>query len=212
MVEAVIFDMDGTLLNTLEDLYISVNFVMQMFNFPLRTPDEVRNFVGNGVNLLFERAVPEGTDSQTIKECVKVFKKKYSENMYNHTAPYDGILEVLKILKSSGVKIGIVSNKFDAAVKEMSKKYFGNLVDIAVGQADDVPQKPSPDGVLKVMRNLGVTSAVYVGDSDVDIMTAKNSNLPSIGVCWGFRDVSFLKGADFIVDKPIELVKVIRSL
>lgn len=212
MIEAVIFDMDGTLLNTLEDLQISVNFVMQIFNFPLRTIDEVRNFVGNGVNLLFERAVPQGVDSLTVKECIKLFKKHYSENMHNHTAPYDGILEVLEILKSSGIKTGIVSNKFDAAVKEMSKKYFGSLIDIAVGQADDVPQKPSPDGVLKVIKNLGVSSAVYVGDSDVDIITAKNCNLPSIGVSWGFRDISFLKGADFIVDKPIELVEIIRSL
>ena len=212
MIEAVIFDMDGTLLNTLDDLKDSVNFVMQMFNFPLRTRDEVRCFVGNGVNLLFERAVPKGVDNQTIKKCVEMFKKHYSKNMYNHTAPYNGILEVLKILKSGGVKIGIVSNKFDKAVKKMSEKYFGELIDIVVGQADDVPQKPSPEGVLKVMKILGVVSAVYVGDSDVDIITAKNANLQSIGVSWGFRNRNTLKNADFIADTPVELMEIIKKL
>lgn len=212
MVEAVIFDMDGTLLNTLDDLQSSVNFVMKMFNFPSRTIDEVRCFVGDGVNLLFERAVPKGVDNQTIKKCVEIFKKHYSQNMYNHTKPYDGILEVLNILKSSGIKTGVVSNKFDAAVKEMSKKYFDGLIDIAIGQADDVPQKPSPEGVLKVMKILGVVSAVYVGDSDVDIATAKNSNLPSIAVSWGFRNRNTLEKADFIADNHIELIEIIKKL
>lgn len=212
MIQAVIFDMDGTLLNTLDDLYKSVNYALSEMNFPIRTKEEVRRFVGNGVKLLMERAVPKGCSLEDTELCINIFKDYYSKNMYNRTAPYDGITEILENLKNKNYKIAVVSNKFDLAVKELSKKYFGDLIDISIGQADDVPQKPAPNGVLKAIKCMGVQSAVYVGDSDVDVETAKNSNLPCIGVTWGFRERGFLKGADYIVNSPKELFKTIVSL
>ncbi len=212
MIKTVIFDLDGTLLNTLEDLKEATNFALSKYNYPTRTLKEVRCFVGNGVRKLIERAVPE--NCQNVEECLSVFKKNYSEIMYNHTAPYDGILKILSNLKSDGIKIGVVSNKFDSAVKELCKKYFADLIDIAIGQADDVPKKPAPDGVFKAMRELGADklSTIYVGDSDVDVATAKNANLPCIGVTWGFRDREYLKGANFIIDNPNDINVIIKGL
>lgn len=212
MIKAVVFDLDGTLLNTLDDLKESTNFALRKFNYPERTLEEVRCFVGNGVRKLIERAVPE--DCKNIDECLEVFKNNYSENMYNHTQAYNGILKILEELHKDKVKIGVVSNKFDSAVKDLCKKYFGDLVDTAIGQNDDVPKKPAPDGVLKAMKILGSdkNSTIYAGDSDVDIQTAKNAGLKCIGVTWGFRTKDYLKGADFIVDSPDEILKIVRSL
>lgn len=212
MIKTIIFDLDGTLLNTLEDLKEATNFALSKYNYPTRTLEEVRCFVGNGVRKLIERAVPE--NCQNVEECLSVFKKNYSEIMYNHTAPYDGILKILSNLKSDGIKIGVVSNKFDSAVKELCKKYFADLIDIAIGQADDVPKKPAPDGVFKAMRELGADklSTIYVGDSDVDVATAKNAKLPCIGVTWGFRDREYLKGANFIIDNPNDINVIIKGL
>lgn len=212
MKKAVIFDMDGTLLNTLEDLTESVNIVLEKFRFPLRTKDEVKNFVGNGVKPLFERALPSNTNEKMKEKCIEYFKEIYHKNMYNHTCPYDGILEALKELKNSDYKIGVVSNKFDKAVKTLSEKFFGDLIDISVGQSDDVPQKPAPNGVLKAIRELGVQSAVLVGDSDVDIQTAKNADIPSVGVTWGFRDRDNLSGANYIADSVEDMLKQIKNL
>ena len=212
MIKTVIFDLDGTLLNTLEDLKEATNFALSKYNYPTRTLEEVRCFVGNGVRKLIERAVPE--NCQNVEECLAVFKQNYSEIMYNHTAPYNGILKILSDLKANGIKTGVVSNKFDSAVKELCKKYFVDLIDIAIGQADDVPKKPAPDGVFKAMRELGAdkSSTVYVGDSDVDVATAKNANLPCIGVTWGFRDREYLKGANFIIDNPNDINVIIKGL
>ncbi len=212
MIKTVIFDLDGTLLNTLEDLKEAANFALSEFGYPKRSLEEIRCFVGNGVRKLIERAVPEACEN--IDECLCVFKKNYSENMCNNTVPYNGILKILKDLQDNGVKIGVVSNKFDSAVKELCKKYFGNLVDIAVGQSDDVPKKPAPEGVFKVMKELGAEkiSTVYIGDSEVDVQTAKNSGLPCIGVTWGFRNKNDLQGADYIIDNPCDIISVIRSM
>lgn len=212
MKKFVIFDLDGTLLNTLEDLKDSTNFALHEFAYPKRTLDEVRSFLGNGVQKLIERAVPK--DCQNVEECLKCFKNHYSENMYNKTAPYEGIVEVLKELREKGLKIGVVSNKFDAAVKELCEKYFDGLIDVAIGQSDEVAKKPAPDGVLKAMEILGAEKefTIYVGDSDVDVQTAKNANLPCIGVTWGFRDRENLFGADFIIEKPCDIINVIRSV
>ncbi|HIT93328.1 MAG TPA: HAD family hydrolase [Candidatus Stercorousia faecigallinarum] len=212
MIKTVIFDLDGTLLNTLEDLKDAANFALSEFGYPKRSLEEIRCFVGNGVRKLIERAVPEACEN--IDECLCIFKKNYSENMCNNTVPYNGILKILKDLQNKGVKIGVVSNKFDSAVKELCKKYFGNLVDIAVGQSDDVPKKPAPEGVFKVMKELGAEkiSTVYIGDSEVDVQTAKNSGLPCIGVTWGFRNKNDLQGADYIIDNPCDIISVIRSM
>ena len=212
MIKTVIFDLDGTLLNTLEDLKEATNFALSEFGYPKRSLEEIRCFVGNGVRKLIEHAVPKDCDN--VEECLCVFKKNYSENMCNNTAPYNGILKILKNLHDDGVKIGVVSNKFDSAVKELCTKYFGNLVDIAVGQSDDVPKKPAPDGVFKAIKELGAEkySTVYVGDSEVDVQTAKNSKLPCIGVTWGFRDKKDLAGAEYIIDNPCDIINVIRSM
>lgn len=212
MIDTVIFDLDGTLLNTLEDLKNSTNFALSEFGFPKRSLEEVRSFVGNGVRKLIERAVPQSCDKETTEKCLEIFKKNYSENMYNNTAPYNSILEILKDLRNNGLKIGVVSNKFDSAVKELCKKYFEDLIDIAIGQAGDVPKKPAPDGVLKAIKLLGAENIVYVGDSGVDVQTAKNANIPCIGVTWGFRDKKDLKGADFIIDNPHDIINIIRSM
>lgn len=212
MIDTVIFDLDGTLLNTLEDLKNSTNFALNEFGFPKRSLKEVRCFVGNGVRKLIERAVPKDCDKNTIEKCLEIFKKHYSENMYNNTAPYNSIVQILSILKENNLKIGVVSNKFDSAVKELCEKYFKNLVDAAIGQSDDVPKKPAPDGVFKAIKELGGKNCVYVGDSEVDVQTAKNSNLPCIGVTWGFRAKKDLEGADFIIDNPYDIIDIIRSM
>lgn len=212
MIEAAIFDMDGTLLDTLEDLKESTNYALRKFKFPERTKEEVRKFVGNGVEKLFDRAVPKTANDETKQTCIEIFKQHYEQNMYNNTAPYNSIPEILRELKLHGIKTGIVSNKFDKAVKILTKKYFSNLIDTAIGQAKDIPIKPAPQGVLKAMKEMKVKSAVYIGDSNVDIETAHNANLKCIAVTWGFRDKNTLKNADYIVDTPEELLQVLRSL
>lgn len=216
MINTIIFDLDGTLLNTLEDLYISTNYALEQFSYPKRTLDEVRNFVGNGVAKLIERAIPNGCKNQNYQECLSVFKKHYKENMLNHTAPYEGIIDMLKGLRAKGLKIGVVSNKFDAAVKDLCKLYFNELVDTAIGESATTRKKPYPDGVLKAIKELGGTAAtsIYCGDSDVDVLTAHNSKLKCIGVLWGFRDYKNLEtaGADFIISKPDEIPNILNEL
>lgn len=216
MIEAVIFDLDGTLLYTLEDLKNSTNFSLRTFGYPERTLEEVRQFVGNGVRKLIERAVPEGTDTGITEEVLRVFKENYGQNMYNCTKPYNSIEKLLLGLRQNGLKTAVVSNKFDLAVKELCKKYFGNLIDVAIGQRDDVPKKPAPDGVFAAIDELGVKlkNCIYVGDSDVDVLTARNSGLPCIGVTWGYREKELLesKGADYIVNDPLEILDLIKEL
>lgn len=209
MIKTVIFDLDGTLLNTLLDLKESTNYALRQFGYPERTLEEIRYFVGNGVRKLIERAVPENCEN--IEECIAIFKEHYEKNMYNNTACYNSIEMILRELRSQGAKIGVVSNKFDLAVKELCKKYFGDLIDIAIGQFDDVPPKPAPNGVLKALNELGEETAIYVGDSEVDVQTAKNANLPCIGVTWGFRDRENLKGADFIIDEPCDIIDIWKN-
>lgn len=214
MIKTVIFDLDGTLLNTLDDLKDSTNFALSQFGFPTRTLEEVRQFVGNGVKKLIERAVPDDCDEEITSKCLTIFKEHYSKNMYNHTKPYNGILYVLENLHNQGLRIAVVSNKFDSAVKELCTKYFNNLVDIAIGQADDVPKKPAPNGVFKAMKALNAEkiSSVYIGDSEVDVATAQNSGLPCIGVTWGFRDEKDLTGANVIINAPSELIPTIEGM
>jgi len=216
MITTVIFDLDGTLLYTLEDLKNSTNFALDKYGFPERSIDEIRHFVGDGVRKLIERAVPQNTSPDTVENVLNIFKENYSKNMYNCTKPYNSIEKLLSEIKQKGLKTAVVSNKFDFAVKELCKKYFDNYIDIAIGQSDDVPKKPSPDGVFKAMKYLesSVKNTVYIGDSDVDLLTARNSNLPCISVTWGYRDIEFLKskGADYIVNDPLEILELIEKL
>lgn len=211
MKKTVIFDLDGTLLNTLDDLADSTNYALSKFGYPTRTIEEVRQFVGNGVAKLIERAIPEGKNNPNFEKCLSIFKENYAQNMYNKTAPYNGIIEMLSNLKSKGIKIAVVSNKFDLAVKELCKKYFEGFIDFAAGEneAQGIKKKPAPDTVISVLNefNFAPEDAVYVGDSDVDIMTAKNSKMPCISVTWGFRDKKFLleNGATILINAPSEI-------
>ena len=211
MKKAVIFDLDGTLLNTLDDLADSTNYALSRFGYPTRTIEEVRQFVGNGVAKLIERAIPEGKNNPNFEKCLAIFKENYAQNMYNKTAPYNGIIEMLSNLKSKGIKIAVVSNKFDLAVKELCKKYFEGFIDFAAGEneAQGIKKKPAPDTVISVLNEFNVApeDAVYVGDSDVDIMAAKNSKMPCISVTWGFRDEKFLleNGATILINAPSEI-------
>lgn len=209
MTKAVIFDLDGTLLYTLEDLTCSVNYVLSKFACPNKTIGEVKNFVGNGVVKLIERVLPDNCPHFEV--CLDEFKKHYSQNMYNKTKPYDGIVETLFELKKRGYKTAVVSNKFNSAVEQLCKKYFPNLIDIASGASENTPPKPAPDIINRVMLKLNAKKCVYVGDSEVDIQTAKNAGIDCISVTWGYKDIDFLyaHSASVIVNTPEELLKLL---
>ena len=213
-IKAVIFDLDGTLLNTLDDLYLSVNHMLEKFGLPLRSKKEVRNFLGSGVKVLVDKSLPDSFDGNR-EECLSVFKEYYDKHESDHTAPYDGIKAVLMKLYEKGVKSAIVSNKYDAAVKRLKEDYFGSLVDFAVGEGNGVRIKPAPDGLEKALAELGVKKqeSVYAGDSEVDFLTAKNADMNFIAVSWGFRDRDRLieTGAETIIDKPDELLGAIAA-
>lgn len=213
--DTVIFDLDGTLLNTLEDLAASTNAALRMHGFPERTTDEVRQFVGNGVARLIAQAVPAGTKETETERCLADFKAHYAAHMEEHTAPYPGISELLSSLKEKGYRTAIVSNKFDAAVKNLSSQYFGELVDEAIGESETVQKKPAPDSVFRAMELLGKKPehCVYVGDSDVDVKTAKNSGIPCIGVTWGFRSRQVLldAGCIWFADTAEELLQILET-
>lgn len=207
----VIFDLDGTLLNTLEDLSNAVNYALKQYEMPPRTIEEIRQFVGNGVRTLMIRAVPQGDDNPQFEEVFSCFKKYYGEHCNDTTKPYAGIMELLKELQDKGYVLAIVSNKIDSAVKELQKRYFDGLISVAIGEREGIQRKPAPDTVLTAFAELGVSKeeAVYVGDSDVDIMTAHNAGIPCISVLWGFRDKQFLleHGAGNMIEKPQDLWK-----
>ena len=205
----VIFDLDGTLLNTLEDLTDATNYALEQFKMPVRTIDEVRSFVGNGVRTLMVRAVPQGDANPQFEQVFDCFKTYYGEHCNDKTRAYDGVKELLQELKDKGFAVAIVSNKIDFAVKELQKKYFDGLVSVAIGESEGVLRKPAPDTVITALKELGKTKegAIYVGDSDVDIMTAKNAGIPCISVEWGFRDRQFLieHGGQNFIKEPKEI-------
>lgn len=211
--DTIIFDLDGTLLDTLWDLTEATNYALKECGYPERSYDEIRHFVGNGVEMLIRRAVPEGTSKDRIQEVLAIFKIYYMHNSRNNTKPYDGIIELLEHLKRKGFKIGVVSNKFDKAVKDLCNNYFFGLIDVVIGESANVPKKPSPIGVLKTIEELGANpdKTVLVGDSEADIETAKNAGIYSIGVLWGFRDEQTLidAGADELVDSPERLEMIL---
>lgn len=213
MIDTVIFDLDGTLLNTLDDLADSVNYALSQFDFPMRQVSEIRDFVGNGVEKLIERAVEHRLSELEEKDCLNIFKQHYSQNMNNKTQPYDGILDLVKQLIADNYHIAIVSNKFDSAVKGLNETYFEGLFPVAIGESASIAKKPAPDSVYEALAQLNVTgeSAIYVGDSDVDVMTAHNAGLQCVGVTWGFRDRELLlsMGAEYIIDTPTELFAVL---
>jgi phosphoglycolate phosphatase len=210
--KAVIFDLDGTLLNTLEDLTDAVNHALASQNLPLRTIDEIRNFVGNGILKLMERAVPSGKDNPNFDKIYEDFRTYYAKHCQDKTAPYDGIVSLLKKLSQKKISMAVVSNKTDSAVQELIPVYFSDLIAIAHGEneANGIRKKPAADMVYQTLGELGCEKAetVYVGDSDVDLQTAANAGLDAISVSWGFRDRGFLKknGAKTIIEKPEDLL------
>ncbi len=225
MYKYAIFDLDGTLLDTLGDLHAAVNHALKRFGFPERTIDEVRRFIGNGVVKLMERSTPDGTDDKTQEECLEVFRKYYLEHMKDITAPYNGVLDMLKLLKQRGVKTAVVSNKLHKAVAGLCEDYFEGLIDVAIGVSVESERKPSPVNVFKAMDEFGIGgekgkkehnsfaeyTIIYIGDSEVDVQTAKNAGLRCIGVTWGFRDEEELKaaGAEYIAHDVNEVLGII---
>ena len=212
--DTVIFDMDGTLLNTIQDLTDSVNYMLEQFSYPTKTVKEVCSYVGNGVKLLVERAIPEGADNPRFDEAFECFRAHYKLHCEDKTAPYEGVCELISNLKKCGYKLAIVSNKFDAALKELAKKFFPE-VDVVIGEREGVNKKPSPDMVEIALKELGSKkeSSVFIGDSDVDYLTAKNAELDCISVLWGFRDRDFLSsfGANVFAETADEVFDIINA-
>lgn len=206
--QAVLFDMDGTLLDTLEDLRDGVNVVLERRGYPQHTLEEIREYVGNGAGVLIRRALPEGTAEAEVSDVLAEYKEWYRIHYCTKTHPYPGVEEVLEKLAAAGVKMAVVSNKPDAVTKELAKKFFPGLP--AFGQRDDVPRKPEPQMVWNALEVLGADRerACYVGDSEVDVATAKNAGLPAQIVSWGFRTEEQLRaaGADSIAATTEELL------
>lgn len=204
-----IFDLDGTLLSTLADLAASTNYALRTHHMPERSLDEVRRFVGNGVKKLMERAIPDGLNNPLFEETFATFRQHYMQHNLDTTQPYPGIMQLLEQLKAEGKNIAVVSNKFYAATRELCRHFFGDLVPVAIGEREDIRKKPAPDTVIEALRELGVDKegAVFIGDSDVDIMTAKNSGMPCVSVLWGFRDKEFLleHGATTLISQPEDM-------
>ena len=215
MYRAVIFDLDGTLLNTLEDLRDGVNYVLALRGYPERSLEEIRRFVGNGIGKLIERAAPEGTAEEEREEILKEFRLYYTEHCRVKTGPYNGIMDLLKSLKEHNIQMAIVSNKNDAAVKDLVKYYFSEYISVAIGECAGVRKKPSPDSVWKAISLLGVKKeqAVYVGDSEVDRATAANAGMECISVTWGFRDEELLKSLEpeYLIHKPEEIIGIVEG-
>ncbi len=215
MKSVILFDLDGTLLDTLQDLQESLNTALHAYGAPARSMEDVRRFVGNGLPKLVERALAEGTAHPHYDEILAETRRIYKENSRNHTAPYTGILPMLQELHAIGYRMGVVSNKPDAEVKKLCKFYFGEMIAVAIGANDSRRNKPAPDNLFAAMEQLDATAVdtVYVGDSDVDLDTARNAGLPCISVLWGFRDLAQLDahGAVYCVRNAQELISMLQS-
>ncbi|MCD8210076.1 MAG: HAD family hydrolase, partial [Prevotella sp.] len=207
-----IFDLDGTLLNTLSDLATSVNFALDFFGFPLHKESQIKDMVGSGVRRLIELAIPDGLSNPSYEDVFKKFLSHYLEHSMDKTRPYDGVITMLKELKRFGKNIAVVSNKRSEATKMLVMNFFPNLIDVVIGESELLKKKPAPDTLNEAIRLLKAdkSSSIYIGDSDVDILTAKNCGIPCISVLWGFRNKEFLirHGAKCLVDNPSEILSL----
>lgn len=211
MKTGLLFDLDGTLLNTLEDLLDATNYALELCGYPRRTLSELRRFVGNGAENQIRMSLPEGASPEEVQRVLKIYKPYYTEHCQVKTRPYDGILEALAVLKEK-YPIAVVSNKPDAAVKALCAELFPGI--FALGEAPDCPRKPAPDMVFKACRAIGADTCVYVGDSEVDVATAKNAGVPCLSVLWGFRDRDEIEAAGGIhfCENPAELTGKIEEI
>ena len=213
MTKAIVFDLDGTLLDTLADLAASTNYALRSCGMPEHSIDDVRRFVGNGVRMLMTRAVPDGESNPRFDEAFSVFRQHYMQHCLDTTCPYPGIMEALARLKEKGMMLAIVSNKMQAATEELRQHFFSQYIDVAIGESAAVRKKPAPDTVNEALRLLGIShdEAIYVGDSDVDIDTARAAMMPCASVLWGFRDRQFLlnHGATRLLSSPEELLSLV---
>ena len=210
--KAYIFDLDGTLLDTLEDLADAVNYAMRKNGFPERSLSEVRSFVGDGIRLLVKRSSPEGIEDAALEQAFADFRDYYSVHYMDKTKPYPGIEAMLRALKAQGKRLCVISNKVDYAVKLLMDQFFPGFFETVLGEREGIRRKPAPDSLLAVMEELGLSKeeCVYIGDSDTDILTAKNAGIDPISVSWGFRTEEFLKehGAEKIVNKVEDLLRI----
>ncbi len=215
MIKTVLFDLDGTLLNTLTDLSNSVNYALNSHHLPQRTELEVRSFLGNGIHNLIEKSVPENTPSELLEDVFQSFKSYYLQHGLDSTAPYPGIISLLKALQQKSVKMAIISNKVDTAVQQLNKKFFSDYIGIAIGEKPQIRRKPAPDSVLLAIKALDANPAttLYVGDSEVDYETAHSAGIRCALVTWGFRDRLDLEDlhADYYVNSSHELMAVISE-
>lgn len=220
MYNTYIFDLDGTMLDTLQDLADSVNYALRQHGMPEHSIDDIRRFVGNGVRLLMERAVPDGAENPLFEATFATFRQHYMQHSLDTTRPYDGIPELIHELKARSCRMAVVSNKMMAATQDLVRHFFPDI-EVAIGEneAAGIRKKPAPDTVFEALRQLGypptshpspLTSVVYVGDSDVDLATARNSGIPCISVLWGFRDRDFLlaHGATTFVEHPLDILAI----
>lgn len=210
--KAYLFDLDGTLLNSLDDLAQAVNYALCTHKLPTRSLTDIRKFLGNGVKKLIADAVPPKTDEGCYNKVLNTFRLYYINHCIDNTAPYDGVLNVLRELKEKGAKLCIISNKPDNAVQELNRHFFSEYVDYAIGESENIRRKPFPDGILKAMNQIQVSpkDTVYIGDSEVDIETARHAQIDCISVTWGFRDKDFLEaiGATKMIESPLELLQI----
>lgn len=216
MIDTIIFDLDGTLLDTLDDLAASVNYSLSTHGLPVRTKREIRTYLGNGIRYLMTQAAGEASNSETFETVFQTFRTHYVAHCLDRTAPYPGIIALLKTLKAQGVRTAIVSNKLQTAVTELNDRFFKNYISIAIGESETVRRKPCPDAVIRALKELDSTPerALYVGDSEVDLETAKRAEVDCALVLWGFRDENFLRnldGAKTFIRHPEDLEKLVKS-
>ena len=214
-IDTVIFDLDGTLLNTLNDLYVCFNYALKTCGYKERTLEEVRIFVGNGIKKAFERALGTDVDIEAAEELIEIFKGYYIRHLNELTEPYSGIMELLKKLKEKNYKMAIVSNKYDEAVKELNNNFFSEYIKVAIGEGGEISKKPASDGIIRALGQLGkgLENVIYVGDSEVDVKTAQNANIPCISVLWGFKDKEFLEkhGGKVFAETPDDIINIIEK-
>ncbi len=215
MIKAIIFDMDGTILNTIDDITVSINHAFIQLGYEKQTVDAVKMAVGSGAYTLIERLAPNHLTEQQIEELYETYQAHYDKNNNHHTGPYEGIMELLDTLKHQGYKLAVVSNKYEYLVQELNIKLFHQYFDASIGEAPGIPIKPAPDMVYKALKILNVNKeeALFVGDSDVDIITANNAGVKSVGVTWGFRDQKTLEAhhATYIIHRPKDLLNILKG-